>query len=58
MYEGYIKALITTIYNGCVISMDGEGDKEIVRRILEVRKKYKILGYICLCYSKEKVWTR
>lgn len=44
MYEGYIKAPITTIYNGCVISMDGEGDKEIVRRILEVRKKYKILG--------------
>lgn len=43
-YEGCIKAPITTIYNGCVINMDGEGDSGIVRSILEVKKKYKILG--------------
>lgn len=43
-YQGYIKAPITTIYNGCVINMDGEVDNEIVRSIVEVKKKHKILG--------------
>lgn len=40
-YQGYIKAPITTIYNGCVINMDGEVDNEIMRSIVEVKKNIR-----------------
>ena len=43
-YEGCIKAPMTTIYNGCVINLDGEEDDQIVKSILEMKKLYKILG--------------
>ncbi|WP_458409356.1 glycosyltransferase family 4 protein [Bacteroides congonensis] len=52
-YRGCIKAPIATIYNGCVINMDGEGDDEIIRSILEKKKEYKILGTYAFVTSRK-----
>lgn len=43
-YKGCIKTPMTTVYNGCIINIDGEVDDEIVKRIQKMKEQYKILG--------------
>lgn len=47
-YSTLIKSPITTIYNGCILNEDCSIDRNIVEKISELKRYYKILGTYAL----------